>query len=203
MSEHRTTVRDIAGLIRRPHEELSTVVERIRAWTDLGLIKPMGRKSPGTGRRRRYGAGAAVDALVLTALVDAGLAAIRVGYFQGIDGQTVLQLGRLGAASVFDPSRANQKIYLVIAGSPAASIHTTYVAYASGQERILLPPDADWSVVLYLNKIFQPLRGVVTATLNEERGFVEVTLIEDSGAPKYHLVCREADWQLHQGPEDR
>jgi hypothetical protein len=197
LPEHRT-VREIASLIRRHHEELDTVVERIRAWTDLGLVKASGRKSPGTGRKRRYEAAAAVDALILTALTDAGLAAVRTGNFKGVDGQTVMQLGRSGAAAVFDPARAGQKIYLVIAGSPAASIHTTCVAYSGyGQpvateidpskilpaavltpEHVMVPPDATWSVVLHLNEIFRSLKGVVTAALEKERGFVKVEFIE-------------------------
>jgi hypothetical protein len=197
--EHRT-VREIASLIRRPQEELDTVVERIRAWTDLGLIKSIGRKSPGTGRKRRYGASATIDALVLTALTDAGLAAIRVGNFQGVDGQTVMQMGRLGAAAVFDRARGGQKVYLVIAGSPTASIHTTYVAYSGyGQqpvnteidlskpvpfaaltpEHVKLPPDASWSVVLHLNEIFRGLRGIVAAALDTERGFVKIEFIDN------------------------
>jgi hypothetical protein len=195
LPEHRT-VREIASLIRRHDEELDTVVERIRAWTDLGLVKASGRKSPGTGRKRRYEAAAAVDALILTALTDAGLAAVRTSNFKGVDGQTVMQLGRIGAAAVFDPASAGQKFYLVIAGSPAASIHTTYVAYSGyGQpaaieidpsrplpvltpEHVKVPPDASWSVVLNLNEIFRRLKGVVTASIEKERGFVKVAFIE-------------------------
>jgi hypothetical protein len=192
------SVRDIADRIRRPHEEISTVVDRIRGWSDVGLIKVLGSKFPGTGSRRRYGAEAIVDAVILTALTDAGLAAVRVGHFQEVTGKTVLRFGREGAAAVFDPKNAGTKIYLVIAGSPQASVHTTYLAYAAPEklpeidlskptplqspastktaEHVLVPPDATWSVVLHLNKIFESLRGVITATL--EHGVVKVEFIK-------------------------
>ena len=136
--------------------------------------------------------------MILTALTDAGLAAVRVGNFQGVDRQTVLGLGRQGAAAVFDPARANEKVYLVIAGSPRASATTTYVAYAAPAklpeidlskptplqspastkttEHVLVPPDAVWSVVLHLNRIFESLRSVITVT--QEGGVVKVEFIK-------------------------
>lgn len=186
------SVREIANYVRRPHEEIGTVVDRIRGWSDVGLIKVLGSKFPGTGSKRRYAAQAIIDAIVLTALTDAGLAAVRVGYFQGVDGQTVLGFGRMGAAAVFDPQNANKKIYLVIAGSPTASIHTTYLSYAFPEpveielnkpvpfparttQHVNVPPDATWSVILHLNEIFRRLKGVITATL--EHGFVNVALV--------------------------
>jgi hypothetical protein len=192
------SVRGIADRVRRPHEEMGTVVDRIRGWSDVGLIKVAGTKFPGTGRKRRYGPEAIIDALILTALTDAGLAAVRVGHFQGVDGQTVLGFGRMGAAAVFDPKNARTKIYLVIAGSPRASAHTTYLAFATPErteidlsdlskpapvparttEDVRLPPDAIWSVVLHLNEVFRSLRGVVSATLKD--GFVKVAFIENT-----------------------
>jgi hypothetical protein len=183
MNMRGLSVREIAERIRRPHEELGTVVDRIRGWSDVGLIDVLGSKFPGTGQRRRYGPEAIIDALILTALTDAGLAAVRVGHFQGIDGQTVRHLGRLGAAAVFDPAHISEKVYLVIAGSPVASIHTTYVAYAGpATEHVMLPPDATWSIVLHLNEIFRVLKGFVVAKLNKERGFVEVEFTDKNGS---------------------
>jgi hypothetical protein len=78
-SEKDYSVRQIADCVRRPHEDMGTVVDRIRGWSDVGLIEVLGSKFPGTGSRRRYGAGAIIDAVILTALTDAGLAAVRVG----------------------------------------------------------------------------------------------------------------------------
>ncbi len=135
-------------------------------------------------------ASAFVDALVLTALTDAGLAAVRVAHFKGVDGQTVLGLGRLAAAGVFDPARANDCVYLVIGGSPLTSVHTTYIAYGVNEyepvdlskpykqiksnQDVRLAPHTTWSVVLNLTEVFRPLKGFVT--VSNSHGFVKVEL---------------------------
>src|ERR1700686_2448265 len=99
------SVREIADRVRRPHEEMGTVVDRIRGWSDVGLIPVLGSKFPGTGSRRSYGPEAIIDAVILTALTDAGLAAVRVASFVADNGQTVLSFGRLGACEVLDPKK--------------------------------------------------------------------------------------------------
>jgi hypothetical protein len=72
------TVREIAEKVRRPGEDVARVVERIRNWTDLGLLAPVGRKNPGTGKHRVYASSSLADALVLSILTDAvGLQAFR------------------------------------------------------------------------------------------------------------------------------
>ena len=65
------TVRDIAAFIQRPGESLTTAIDRLRNWTDMGIIKPEGPKRPGTGRKRHYSVYALLDAVLLQALVDA------------------------------------------------------------------------------------------------------------------------------------
>src|SRR5258705_8737879 len=114
--EQQLTVRKIAELIRRPHEDVGTVVDRIRGWADVGLLKVEGDQFPGTGKKRLYSPAAIVDALVMTALTDAGLAAIRVGHFAAADGMTVLGFGRQGACRVLDPAKPEQPAFLIIAG---------------------------------------------------------------------------------------
>jgi hypothetical protein len=195
--QQQYNVRQIADFVRRPHETTKTVVDRIRSWADYGLLQPVGEKHPGTGKKRRYGPATIIDAAVLTALTDAGLAAVRVGHFQGADGQTVIGFGRMGAAEVYKPENANKKIYLVIAGSPAASVHlNTYIAIAGPEaqpdldlskptpfparttEHVTVPPYASWSVVLNLNEIFRSFKDVLTATL--EGGFIKIEMISSA-----------------------
>jgi hypothetical protein len=65
------TAQDIARRIRRPNEELTAAVDRLRNWTKEGLIKPVGDLHPGTGRKKRYAAGAVTKAVVLQILSDA------------------------------------------------------------------------------------------------------------------------------------
>jgi hypothetical protein len=77
------TVREIADRICRRGEDTVRLVDRIRKWTDLGLLVPIGKKSPGTGRHRLYAKSSVADALVLSILTDAtGLQA-----FEGPIGQ--------------------------------------------------------------------------------------------------------------------
>ena len=65
------TARDIAAIIHRHDEPLSGAIDRVRYWTDLGVLKAKGPKSPGTGHKRRYPADAIMAAGILQSLVDA------------------------------------------------------------------------------------------------------------------------------------
>jgi hypothetical protein len=72
------TVREIAEKVRRIDEDVAKVVDRIRNWTDEGLLTPKGRKNPGTGKHRVYPASSLADALVLSILTDAvGMQAVK------------------------------------------------------------------------------------------------------------------------------
>jgi hypothetical protein len=154
---------------------MGTVVDRIRGWTDVGLIGVLGSKFPGTGSRRRYVAEAIIDAVILTALTDAGLAAVRVASFVAADkGATVLSFGRFGACEVLDPKKKGRPTFLVICG-PAPSPTTVFLSY--GETKLnQLPPGAPWSIILNLTEYFRSLRGKVTAVL--ERGTVKIELVE-------------------------
>ena len=166
------SVREIADRVRRPHEEMGTVVDRIRGWSDVGLIEVLGSKFPGTGSRRSYGPEAIIDAVILTALTDAGLAAVRVASFVSDKGQTVLSFGRQGACEVLDPRKKGRPTFLVICG-PAPSPSTVFISY--GETKLTqLPPGAPWTIILNLTEYFRPLRGVVNAVL--EGGPVKIWL---------------------------
>jgi hypothetical protein len=64
------SVKDIAERIKRPGEELQVTVDRLRNWTDQGLIHQVGEKNPGKGRARRYGRDALLEAALLEVLTD-------------------------------------------------------------------------------------------------------------------------------------
>ncbi len=65
------TVRDIAEHIQRDGESLTSAVDRLRNWTDVGIIKAIGDKHPGTGRKKQYSRLALLQAVLLQALSDA------------------------------------------------------------------------------------------------------------------------------------
>jgi hypothetical protein len=167
------SVRDIANRVRRPHEEMMTVVDRIRGWSDVGLIEVWGSKFPGTGSRRSYGPEAIIDAVILTALTDMGLAAVRVASFVTDSGATVLSFGRLGACEVLDPKKKGRQTFLVLCG-PAPSPFTVFLSY--GETKLSqLSPGAPWTIILNLTEYFRPLRGIVNA-VND--GIVKIWLTE-------------------------
>jgi hypothetical protein len=195
------TVREIAKLIQRPHEDIGTVVDRIRGWSDDGLVSVIGNKSPGTGRQRLYGPEAILDCLLLTALVDAGLAAVRVGKLRA-HGKTLIGFGRLGAADVFD-AEIHDEIYLVIPGTPDRSHPSIYLARSKPWEeagpdgirkrvpnRVTLVDDAPWSIILNLRRVFSPVRHLLL--VENVGGFVKVRFVDDVRAQQqFHLVVTE------------
>lgn len=88
------TVRDIAKRVQRADEDLDAAVYRLRNWTKEGLLKPAGKRSPGTGYAHSYTEAAVIDALILTALTDWGIPAVRAAQY-GTAEQTMLAFGRL------------------------------------------------------------------------------------------------------------
>lgn len=62
------TVGEIAERIRDPGEPLAAVIERLRYWAKAGLLKPVGKRKPGTGHHRRYSRRAVLDAAILNKL---------------------------------------------------------------------------------------------------------------------------------------
>jgi hypothetical protein len=64
------TAGQIAGRLGRPD---SLTAERIKHWIKMRLLRPLGRRNPGTGRHLQFNEFALVDALVLTTLADHGI----------------------------------------------------------------------------------------------------------------------------------
>jgi hypothetical protein len=176
MAKELLTVRQIAELIQRPREQLITVIDRIRAWSDLGLLKVVGSKTPGTGNKRLYEPPAIIDAAVMTALTDAGLAAVRVGKIAAADGRTVLGFGRLGACEILDPSKSERAVFLVMSGPKVSpwSVHLAYEEMRLGA----LTPNEPYSIIWRLNDYFRPLRGIVS-------------VVDERGTPKIDLIAKE------------
>jgi hypothetical protein len=197
--QQQFNVREIADRIQRQHETTKTVIDRIRSWADYGLLEPVGDKHPGTGKKRRYGPATVVDAVVLTALTDLGLAAVRVGHFKGKDGQALLQIGRDGAFKVLTSDDSDEAAhFLIVVPPPPGSSEATSIAVSTriapheptdklgivGRPRpnVLIPPKAQGAIVLNLTDYFRPLRKVLTAHLDEQTGSPKFTLKDTMGA---------------------
>lgn len=173
--QQQLTVREIAELIRRDHEEMTTVIDRIRGWADFGLLKISGQKHPGTGKKRLYQPAAIIDSLVLTALTDAGLAAVRVGHFADAGGSLVLAAGRSAAAKVLDPSKPIEAAFLFISGPTLGPYSIAVANEKTTLYQIVGGPEAPWSIILNLTRYFKRLRGIVSAI--EEHGTIKIDLI--------------------------
>jgi hypothetical protein len=64
------TVSELAERVRRPEEDLSALIARLRNWTKEGLLTPEGDPHPGIGRSRLYPETAVADARALAMLAD-------------------------------------------------------------------------------------------------------------------------------------
>ena len=62
------TAGEIAVRIQEPGEDLKVIAERLRTWTKEGLLKPIGKRNPGTGRHHQYPKRALLDAAILSKL---------------------------------------------------------------------------------------------------------------------------------------
>lgn len=62
------TAGEIAARIQEPGEDLRAITERLRSWTKEGLLKPVGKRKPGTGRHHQYPESAVVSAAILSKL---------------------------------------------------------------------------------------------------------------------------------------
>jgi hypothetical protein len=160
------TVREIAEQIRRPHEDLITVVDRLRGWTDAGLIKASGERHPGTGRQRVYREAAITDALLLTGLLDAGLSPLRFSQLKEPGGASILSLGHAAVKKVrSDPERKKVQ-YLVIFGrtpvaaDPGLGPYSVYLSERSSDDRtVQIVADAEWSTVLNINQLLDGIKA--------------------------------------------
>jgi DNA-binding transcriptional MerR regulator len=67
------TVSQIADRIAKGGAAKRVLIRRLRHWTREGLLKPTGKKRPGTGVHHEYEDWAVEDAALLNAMADFGL----------------------------------------------------------------------------------------------------------------------------------
>jgi len=180
--QQQFNVRKIADSIRRPHETTKTVIDRVRSWADYGILRPVGEKHPGTGKKRRYGPETIVDATFLTAITDLGLAAVRVGHFGG-DDKSIIDLCRTAALTVLGGNEQRDMDWMLIISPPSPetgrpSARFDYkVGRPSTTERddhwldVPIPSILEGAIVLNLTKIFKPLRSILEVIQPEPPDF--------------------------------
>ena len=156
------TVRELAEVVRRPDEEITAVVDRLRNWTKEGLLTHLGPKNPGTGRHRKYSQAGLIEAAVLTALAEVGLPAVRGAAIRGTTkgglAMTALKLARHAFQDIDDKYRNGFWVYLIVArthkkssrGGDALAILQEVPMPANAVE---IPPTSETAIVINLTNI--------------------------------------------------
>jgi hypothetical protein len=146
------TVAELAEVIRRPDADRAAVVERLRAWSDAGLLQPTGERNPGTGKPRAYPDDAIYPASILNSLADLGFAIGRMRYFV-----VVLFLAERARAAW---AQGRRDLYLEIAdfGVPNPQGETQAMFLHEGKKRDhlgdLIHPRADSAYFLAIGRLF-------------------------------------------------
>jgi hypothetical protein len=163
------TAGEIAERIQQEGEDVRAISERLRHWTKEGLLKPLGKKNPGTGRRHRYPERALVDAAILSRLTQKyGLWAKKMPLFTtALLDKAVEQIPKMRG------HLENKRIvYLVCASIDGKFLANVQQVAEPGvlnpppEDRLTLSPSMDDAIVINLNRLFARL-GV---PLEKEKG---------------------------------
>jgi len=137
------TTGELAEQIRRRDVEAGVLVERIKHWTRLGLLHPIGGRHGGTGRHYRYDELALIDVAVLSALADAG---VRI---QGME--LLYALARVNHEFTDWDAKGRQSPFFLrldsIRGRPFSE---RAIEVYTGQMK--MAPDAQVSIIINLNQ---------------------------------------------------
>jgi hypothetical protein len=109
----KLTVGEVARRIKDEDESIEVVTHRLRSWTKEGVLKPLGDKRPGTGKRLRYSERSLIDAAILSRLArHYGIWATKVlpVFAEAVD-KAAKQLPKVKAAAELDPAKV---VYLVV-----------------------------------------------------------------------------------------
>jgi DNA-binding transcriptional MerR regulator len=145
------TVAQLADVIRRPEAERAAVVERLRTWTEVGLLAPAGERNPGTGKPRQYDDAAIYDAAILNSLADAGFPIGKV--------RMVVALLAQQAKDAWARKR-RADLYLEIADfvtpNPQGGTHAVFLHEGKKHDHLggLIHPRSEGSYILPVGKLF-------------------------------------------------
>jgi len=147
------TVAELAEVIRRPDADRAAVVERLRTWSDAGLLQPAGEQNPGTGKPRLYPDELIYDAAILNNLADVGFQIGKLRYFA-----VVMMLAQQAKDAWARDRRAD--LYLEVADfvtpNPQGGTHAVFLHEGKKRAHLgsLLHPQSEGSYILAVGKLF-------------------------------------------------
>jgi hypothetical protein len=160
MTENGLTAGEIAERIQLPGEDLRAIGERLRTWTKEGLLKPLGRRSPGTGRYHRYPQRALIDAAILSLLAQRyGLWGKKAPLFTNkLLDLAVNELPKMPA------HREKRQIAYIVFGSIDGKflgnvqiVDRPKAQSGASDLRLMIPPSMDDAILINLNRLFERL----------------------------------------------
>jgi hypothetical protein len=161
------TVAEIAELIRRQSVDTSKVIERLRAWSDIGLLEPVGERNPGTGVKRVYNEEAVYAAGILNGLADIGVAI-------GRQRHAIFVLDVAHRARVEWAKKRRGGLWLEIAefdeADPGQVTHAVFFHADREKDHIgkFIHPGAEGAIVLNVSRLFQRIEQRKKATAKRD-----------------------------------
>jgi DNA-binding transcriptional MerR regulator len=162
------TVAELADVIRRPDADRAAVVERLRTWTDVGLLAPAGERNPGTGKPRTYDDAVIYDAAILNGLADAGFPIGKARYFM-----VVMTLAQQAKDAWAHERRTD--LYLEVADfvtpNPQGGTHAVFLHEGEKHPHLgsLIHPRSEGSYILAVGKLFARIDERMKALTGPER----------------------------------
>jgi DNA-binding transcriptional MerR regulator len=167
------TVAELANVIRRPEADRAAVVERLRTWTEIGLLAPAGERNPGTGKRRAYDDAVIYDAAILNSLADAGFQIGKARYFM-----VVMLLAERAKDAWAREHRAG--LFLEVADfvvpNPQGETHAVFLHEGEKHDHLggLIHPRSEGSYILPVSKLFARIEKNMEALTAERSKSPEV-----------------------------
>jgi hypothetical protein len=152
------TAGQLAERLGRPD---SLTAERIKHWIKLRLLRPIGRRKPGTGRHLAFDELALVDAAILTALADHGVRLVEL--HRDLRRQTGKPSSLPGALALSQEAwcrwceDSDAPAFLVLAGTMDPYKRRIIFTADIGNSAVALPEDAISATVVDLRRVFQQI----------------------------------------------
>jgi DNA-binding transcriptional MerR regulator len=140
------TISEVADKIAENGTPKSVLVRRLRHWTREGLLRPVGKKRPGTGRHQLYDDAALEDAALLNAMADMG---IQIGTMR-----VALPIAQQRRSEWGKAKEKEGKTTFLQIDSPAGGFTLPARLHFGGGEKAFIGAGFEKSIVFNLTQLF-------------------------------------------------